>query len=270
MMVSAAGAGRACPYCRFALKEGMLVEQCDSCHALHHEDCWADNRGCAVVGCGAQATVVASPTEAGPRTAEASPPPPPPTGAAGGRPDRNGRGMFIGIACGLLIAAAGVGGYVLATGGDDANPSSASATRAAATTTPAATPTEDVTETAPSEPTRDEIESTVVSEIQDIIEFSRRGRTAVQEGRYEAAIRNRERVLARLDALETAPGRLGRAQRKLRQAMKASLASDRNYAAQIDASGFDALATQRKHEFVELWNPVAARHSATTYTDGEF
>ncbi|MEA2410706.1 MAG: Prokaryotic finger family 1, partial [Thermoleophilaceae bacterium] len=55
--------GRACPYCRFPLKEGIAVCECASCHAVHHDDCWGDNGGCAIVGCdggdGESATTVA-------------------------------------------------------------------------------------------------------------------------------------------------------------------------------------------------------------------
>lgn len=43
--------GRSCPYCRFALKEGGAATVCGECSAVHHTDCWADNGGCAVVGC---------------------------------------------------------------------------------------------------------------------------------------------------------------------------------------------------------------------------
>jgi hypothetical protein len=48
-------AGRSCPYCRFPLKEGGDVETCPSCKAVHHGDCWQENAGCAVNGCGAKA-----------------------------------------------------------------------------------------------------------------------------------------------------------------------------------------------------------------------
>src|SRR5205807_1402812 len=45
--------GRACPYCRFPLKEGTEMVVCGTCKAAHHADCWDDNHGCAVVGCAA-------------------------------------------------------------------------------------------------------------------------------------------------------------------------------------------------------------------------
>jgi hypothetical protein len=44
-------AGRTCPYCRFPLKEGGELAFCTGCRSAHHLDCWADNSGCAVLGC---------------------------------------------------------------------------------------------------------------------------------------------------------------------------------------------------------------------------
>lgn len=43
--------GRACPYCRFPLKESVQIAVCTLCGAPHHADCWHDNRGCAVIAC---------------------------------------------------------------------------------------------------------------------------------------------------------------------------------------------------------------------------
>ncbi len=43
--------GRACPYCRFPLKESVQIAVCGVCGAPHHADCWHDNGGCAVVAC---------------------------------------------------------------------------------------------------------------------------------------------------------------------------------------------------------------------------
>ena len=51
VLATAADAGRPCPYCHFPLKEGVAAERCDSCNSLHHEDCWRDGGGCAVLGC---------------------------------------------------------------------------------------------------------------------------------------------------------------------------------------------------------------------------
>ena len=44
-------AGLNCPYCRFPLKAGLRATACDGCGALHHEECWEENGGCAIVGC---------------------------------------------------------------------------------------------------------------------------------------------------------------------------------------------------------------------------
>jgi len=65
-------AGRSCPYCRFPLKEGGEVEPCPSCKAVHHADCWQENGGCAVNGCGATAGQAAA-TTALPPTPQAVP-----------------------------------------------------------------------------------------------------------------------------------------------------------------------------------------------------
>ena len=49
--VSSVDAGRSCPYCRFPLKDGVTAVQCDSCAAIHHEDCWSEGGGCSQFGC---------------------------------------------------------------------------------------------------------------------------------------------------------------------------------------------------------------------------
>jgi len=67
VITAAADVGRSCPYCRFPLKEGTAAERCDSCGALHHEDCWNDGGGCAVFGCpqAGKAAVAAAVPQAG-------------------------------------------------------------------------------------------------------------------------------------------------------------------------------------------------------------
>ena len=56
--------GRACPYCRFPLKQGVEVVQCAHCSSSHHSDCWDDNRGCAIVACqGGPSAVAGTPQE---------------------------------------------------------------------------------------------------------------------------------------------------------------------------------------------------------------
>lgn len=43
--------GKTCPYCRFPVKEQSSITVCGACSSVHHDDCWADNGGCSVVGC---------------------------------------------------------------------------------------------------------------------------------------------------------------------------------------------------------------------------
>lgn len=70
--------GRSCPYCRFPLKEGAPIATCADCRAVHHEDCWGENNGCAIGGCGAKAALNAAP----PVTARKAVPTLAPTAAA--------------------------------------------------------------------------------------------------------------------------------------------------------------------------------------------
>lgn len=64
----------------------MDLVQCGVCSAPHHDDCWADNGGCAVLGCAGAPALVAAAGEAAapaPRPATAPPAAPRPGGAAG-------------------------------------------------------------------------------------------------------------------------------------------------------------------------------------------
>lgn len=133
-----ADAGRACPYCRFTLKQGAGVVECGGCHAPHHEDCWNDNGGCAVMGCvGAppaagseDATVVHPPAAIQPPGAAAPPPmqaPPPQQGWAAPPPPppSGGRTTWAtpGLIAAILVLALAVGGgavaIALSSGGSD-------------------------------------------------------------------------------------------------------------------------------------------------------
>jgi hypothetical protein len=76
-VATAGDAGRVCPYCRFPLKQGASAERCNACGALHHDDCWRDGGGCAVLGCPAARRPVAETTaaSASARTASTLAPP---------------------------------------------------------------------------------------------------------------------------------------------------------------------------------------------------
>lgn len=117
-------AGRSCPYCRFPLKEGSPVGQCAVCGAVHHEDCYRDNGGCAVVGCSGgpslrPSTSGAAPNVAMPGIAPAPPDtrPPQKPGMASATPVRQPLRRGLVIAGIVAIIAGGVIGAVVAIGG---------------------------------------------------------------------------------------------------------------------------------------------------------
>lgn len=43
--------GQVCPFCKNEIKEGEAVKVCPACNTPHHEACWEDNKGCAIIGC---------------------------------------------------------------------------------------------------------------------------------------------------------------------------------------------------------------------------
>jgi hypothetical protein len=135
--------GRACPYCRFPLKEGVGMVQCGACGAAHHEDCFADNRGCAVVACtggpdgsGAAPAFAGAPAAADPVTfvqpgaapaphpvayappPMAPPPPQQPQWQQAPSPRRSSMPWVIGGAVALALAAAGSALAITLSSGD--------------------------------------------------------------------------------------------------------------------------------------------------------
>lgn len=281
VLVSGPDTGRSCPYCRFPLKEGGAAERCDACGALHHEDCWADNGGCAVLGCAnggksPQTTVVggrmlgaaAAAPDPAPASAwsgvQAAPPPEDTRRQATG----SKRGLFIGIGIGLAVAAAGVAGYALSRKPNSPAPA-AKTVPVRQATQPAPGPATTTSSTASSQPTH-RIEGRAARQIESTIELSLAGRSAVRRGAYAEAIANRREILRRLDAIHGATGRLAGAKATLRQAMSASLESDTAYASGQDASVYDKRATALKRSFVRQFAPLARRHGLTVYADGDF
>jgi mono/diheme cytochrome c family protein len=82
---TAGDSGRTCPYCRFALKEGASVIDCGACSAVHHDECWTDNEGCAMIGCAGPQPPPA-PTPSAPTRTRRVPPPPPVSGTSAAGP----------------------------------------------------------------------------------------------------------------------------------------------------------------------------------------
>ena len=119
--------GRACPYCRFPLKEGAPIVVCGVCGASHHADCWHDNSGCAVIACAGGPTATAAdragepggmPTAAYPAApaqpdAQSAMPPTPPMWPPQAPPPSNERrGLSLAVA--VIVLAIAVGGAAVA------------------------------------------------------------------------------------------------------------------------------------------------------------
>ena len=114
--------GRACPYCRFPLKEGVEIIVCGVCGASHHADCWHDNGGCAVIACTGGPTTTAGdrigeagvvPTTAYPVTpAQAASPPSSPMWQQQPEPPNERRGPSLAVA--VIVLAVAVGGAAAA------------------------------------------------------------------------------------------------------------------------------------------------------------
>lgn len=152
-MATAAETGRACPYCRFPLKEGDSVRECGTCHSLHHSDCWSDNTGCAIVGCAGSddgaATAVLPPSPG-------APPPPPAQGPPGhlppaATPARREPWLVLALfVLALAIAGAGAAYFVTAQDKDEDPPREVARQTTPTTTAPAPAPN-DVVEEPPAE-----------------------------------------------------------------------------------------------------------------------
>jgi hypothetical protein len=120
--------GGACPYCQFQLKAGGARVTCPECGARYHAECWAENSGCAVIGCTARIEPAepvrveaapptgpqptrAQPTVVMPPAAPAVPAPPGP-GTAPGR--RGGNRVIVGLLIVALAVLAGAAAALLA------------------------------------------------------------------------------------------------------------------------------------------------------------
>lgn len=266
LVADAAATGLRCPYCQFPLKQGASVERCDACGALHHGECWDDGGGCAVFGCANAGAATADATTPTQRLAPSPPVTQPAPASAGGR------AIAIGVGIGLLVAAIGIGAFLLGsrTGDDGAvTPPATTAADEVPATAPPATPPP-ATQTPVPPPVAGPSEAEVARELEAIVDFSVAGRDAVRTGRYQEAIDNRLAVLRQLRALRGATGRVARARELLVQAMQASLASDRAYAAGRDASATDAEATRLKRLFVERFAPIASAHGLVVYGADDF
>jgi hypothetical protein len=117
-IASKSEAGRACPYCRFPLKEGAEVARCGDCGSVHHAECWRDNGGCAVLACASGPTTAGRrsgppPTRVSPPPGPSAPPPPPPSSPSSRRPA--GPSLAVAVVV-LAVAVAGAAVAILLSG----------------------------------------------------------------------------------------------------------------------------------------------------------
>ena len=262
--ISSEEAGKTCPYCRFPLKAGGQAVRCDACGTVHHEECWEEGGGCAVLGCrnagAASAPTVVAPAAAyGAIAAPATSAVLPGTNAARSGGSRN---LVIGVVSGLVIAAAGVGAFLALRHGssNSATPAVTTVQTVQITTqSPSTTPA-----TTPSSPAVG-VEEEATRRLGAIVRFSERGRLAVRSGQYDAAVANRQETLARLQQLTGGSARLQRAKQTFEQAINVSLQSDEAYASGGNTSQYDAEATRLKRLFVSQFNPIARRYGLGTF-----
>ena len=124
-----AEAGRACPYCRFALKSGIPVVDCAACSAVHHAECWADNGGCAIVGCAGGPGQAGAFTTPGAASKSAAAVPAPAAEAPAPVSRRRARTPML-VAGATAIAAVASAGTVLLVGDDDGDTTRVASTNA--------------------------------------------------------------------------------------------------------------------------------------------
>lgn len=187
LAATAGQTGRACPYCRFPLKEGVEVVACGFCQSAHHGECWDDNGGCAIVACkgGPGAETPAAPPQTPPAAAPV---------AAPVQPGRRGRGPAIALAVlAALAVAAGAGAWAV-SGQDDGDDEPASREPAPAAVAPEPEPPEPVAEPIARREVRDLLDRyAALYSAEDLPAFSRllapdlvRRRTEETEDRREA------------------------------------------------------------------------------------
>lgn len=263
--ISSHEAGKTCPYCRFPLKSGGLAERCDACGTIHHEECWRDGNGCAVLGCQNAGTARGAAVEvpSGSSTG-ASVPVQAPFSMPPQQPSNGNRNMMIGLVAGLLIAAAGVGAFIATRSTKSTAPPIPVTTvqTIQVTTQPLASP-------ASKKPATGSAEGRKARQLAGIVQFSQAGRVAVRGGLYEEAIANRQATLAQLEQLAGGSTRLQRAKQTFQRAIEASLQSDEAYAVGGDASSSDALATRLKRLFASEFNPIARRYGIPPFDPNE-
>jgi hypothetical protein len=284
--------GRACPYCRFPLKDGIGVHRCDTCGAVHHEDCWHEGHGCAVFGCTGSARGTTELPVTNPNGVEASPPratapqgatpvspipstAPPQFHQVVNLPASNPlarrvvrRRGALGLLLCLALVAGAFAAYAIA---------SSHKTRVVVRTIRPATPASSPRSAGSSAGSAQQSDRTgtqsadaeaAARQLNGIIRYSLAGRTDAQTGNYQTAIANRQTVLRRLGEIDVSNRMIARAVGTLRQAMDASLRADRAFASGSDPTAYDNEATADKARFASEWSTIASQYGLPQYSAG--
>jgi protein kinase-like protein len=181
-----------------------------------------------------------------PQTQQIAPPPPPPA-------RRNPWTAVLAVLAVLLVAGA-VAAAVLIAGNDD--------------TTPAPGPTPNPPPNVPGGPTAQQ----GVTQIAEVLDLSRRGRTLTASGNYSAAIDNRRQVLQQLDGLELVP-ELEPSRTLLKAAMRASIDADEALIQCTDCPSTRSAnehASALKNDFAIEFNPFARKYLNQQFDPGSF
>jgi actin-like ATPase involved in cell morphogenesis len=200
----------------------------------------------------------------------ATPPPEPPPKP---KQRRSRKPLAIGAAVVALLAAGGAAAAILPTDEEVDPPGNTGVDRPARADTAGTpeTPTEEPPAT--SDVPAGLSESGTVEKIETILWESFDGRIASVEGRYDAALRNRNGVLADIEALMLETDHLHPQLELFRAAIESSIAAIRAYQACGDASCApleSETATADKQTFVESYNPIAEQHGFVTWKADEF
>lgn len=248
--------GRACPYCRSPLEQGVETARCATCVSAHHAECWDENQGCAVVMCpGGPAPGTHPERPSGkPGKPDGNVPP------GQGKPPMPARRKRAAVLVGAVVAVLLLGGIATAAivgGGSASGTSNAAGGNDGQSTDidtdiPVATADAGLSE------------EDTIAEIARLVDVSKRGRAATRDRNYDDANEIRRSILDELDALDTAE--LENERSLLQRAMRASIKANQvRVKCASCAVEYDDRATSLKEEFVDAFNPYAEDSLGETY-----
>jgi len=255
-----------CSYCHSPMVEGPGLVRCPGCGAVCHADCWTHGQGCAVLGCPENRSAALSESPKG-KAGKGKQPggalvpsgfapqlyPQYPAAPAPASNRSTWNMVLYGILAGLALIAAGLVTYLLVIDNSTSTPVAAAPPPTAARISARAKQANQVR---------------IAEQIDAVIADSQRGRSIVGTGDYEAGMQARANTLNAIQEVHGATEGLAYAQSLLVKALERSLEADRQHVVTGSADvPEDQAATAAKEAFVAAWNPIAARHGLTTYSE---